>query len=47
MKTFRILNKNGDIEVSIYKKANAVFQTNKYDELADIIYKVKNYKGEE
>ena len=35
MKTFRIVNYDGDIEVCIFKKANAVFHTNEYDETTD------------
>ena len=37
---FRVINYDGDIEISIYKKANAVFKTNEYDETEDAcIYK--------
>lgn len=38
--TFRVINYDGDIEISIYKKANAVFKTNEYNETEDVcIYK--------
>lgn len=38
--TFRVINYDGDIEISIYKKANAVFKTNEYNEAEDVcIYK--------
>ena len=38
--TFRVINHGGDIEISIYKKANAVFKTNEYNETEDVcIYK--------
>lgn len=38
--TFRVINYGGDIEISIYKKANAVFKTNEYNETEDVcIYK--------
>lgn len=33
---FRVINCDGDIEISIYKKANAVFKTNEYKETEDI-----------
>lgn len=33
---FRVINYDGDIEVSIYKKANAVFKTNEYNEAENI-----------
>ena len=33
---FRVINYNGDIEVSEYKKANAIFQTNEYSELEEV-----------
>lgn len=33
---FRVINSNGDIEVSEYKKANAIFQTNEYSELEEV-----------
>ena len=33
---FRVINYDGDIEISIYKKANAVFKTNEYKETEDI-----------
>lgn len=34
--TFRVINYDGDIEISIYKKANAVFKTNEYNETEDV-----------
>lgn len=34
--TFRVINYDGDIEISIYKKANAVFKTNEYNEAEDV-----------
>lgn len=38
--TFRVINYDGDIEISIYKKANAVFKTNEYSETEDVcVYK--------
>lgn len=38
--TFGVINYDGDIEISIYKKANAVFKTNEYNETEDVcIYK--------
>ena len=38
--TFRVINCDGDIEISIYKKANAIFKTNEYSKMEDIcIYK--------
>ncbi len=33
---FRVINSNGDIKISICKKANAVFKTNEYDEMENI-----------
>ena len=33
---FRVINYDGDIEISIYKKANAVFKTNEYSETEDV-----------
>lgn len=33
---FRVINSNGDIEITIYKKANAVFKTNEYNETDNI-----------
>lgn len=33
---FRVINCDGDIEISIYKKANAVFKTNEYNETDNI-----------
>ncbi len=33
---FRVINSNGNIEVSEYKKANAIFQTNEYSELEEV-----------
>lgn len=33
---FRVINCDGDIEISIYKKANAVFKTNEYNEIEDV-----------
>lgn len=33
---FRVINCDGDIEISIYKKANAVFKTNEYNETEDV-----------
>lgn len=33
---FRVINYDGDIEISIYKKANAVFKTNEYNETEDV-----------
>lgn len=33
---FRVINFNGDIKISICKKANAVFKTNEYDEMENI-----------
>ena len=32
MKTFRVINDDGDIEICIFKKANIVFHTDEYDE---------------
>lgn len=38
--TFGVINYDGDIEISIYKKANPVFKTNEYNETEDVcIYK--------
>ena len=38
--TFRVIDCDGDIEISIYKKANAIFKTNEYSKMEDIcIYK--------
>lgn len=38
--TFRVINYDGDIEISIYIKANAIFKTNEYSETEDVcIYK--------
>lgn len=37
---FRVINSNGDIEITMYRKANAVFKTNEYNETDNIcIYK--------
>lgn len=36
MKTFRVLNDKGDIEVEILKRANVVFKTNEYNETENI-----------
>lgn len=36
MKTFRVLNDKGDIEVKILKRANVVFKTNEYNETEDV-----------
>lgn len=33
---FRIINYDGDIEISIYKKANAVFKSSEYNETEDV-----------
>lgn len=33
---FRVINCDGDIEISIYKKANAIFKTNEYSETEDV-----------
>ena len=33
---FRVINSNGDIEITMYRKANAVFKTNEYKETEDI-----------
>ena len=33
---FRLINSNGDIEITMYKKANAVFKTNEYNETDNI-----------
>lgn len=33
---FRVINCDGDIEISIYKKANAIFKTNEYNEIEDV-----------
>ena len=33
---FRVINYDGDIEISIYKRANAVFKTNEYNETEDV-----------
>ena len=33
---FRVINCDGDIEISIYKKANAVFKPNEYNEIEDV-----------
>ena len=32
----RVINSNGDIEITMYRKANAVFKTNEYKETEDI-----------
>ena len=33
---FRVINSNGDIEITMYRKANAVFKTNEYNETDNI-----------
>lgn len=33
---FRVINSNGDIEITMYRKANKVFKTNEYKETEDI-----------
>lgn len=33
---FRVINSNGDIEIIMYRKANAVFKTNEYNETDNI-----------
>ena len=38
---FRVINSNGDIEITMYRKANAVFKTNEYNETDNIC----TYKG--
>ena len=33
---FRVINSNGDIEITMYRKANAVFKTNEHNETDNI-----------
>ena len=33
---FRVINSNGDIEITMYRKTNKVFKTNEYKEIEDI-----------
>ena len=33
---FRVINSNGDIEITMYRKTNAVFKTNEYNETDNI-----------
>ena len=33
---FRVINSNGDIEITMYRKANTVFKTNEYNETDNI-----------
>lgn len=33
---FRVINSNGDVEITMYRKANAVFKTNEYNETDNI-----------
>lgn len=42
MKTFRVINDDGDIEICIFKKANIVFHTDEYDETEETcVYREK------
>lgn len=36
MKTFKVINNDGDIEIFLFKKANVIFHTGEYDETEDI-----------